>query len=68
MVLQEQQIEYLVNSLPGLGNSEESQVRRMRELEAELREVEAERAKAEEEKEKMVDLLGDLIGRVNRVP
>ena len=68
LVLQEQQIEYLVNSLPGLGNSEESQVRRMRELEAELREVEAERAKAEEEKEKMGDLLGDLIGRVNRVP
>ncbi|KAK5132509.1 hypothetical protein LTR08_008893 [Meristemomyces frigidus] len=68
LVLQEQQIEYLVNSLPGLGNSEESQVRRMRELEAELREVEAERAKAEEEKEKMVDMLGALIGKVNRVP
>ena len=35
LVLQEQQIEVLINHLPGLGNSEESQVRRMRELEAE---------------------------------
>ncbi|KAK4541679.1 hypothetical protein LTR36_007823 [Oleoguttula mirabilis] len=68
LVLQEQQIEYLINSLPGLGNSEESQVRRMRELEAELREVEAERARAEAEKERMVDMLGEVIGKVKRIP
>ncbi|KAK5116568.1 hypothetical protein LTR85_009193 [Meristemomyces frigidus] len=68
LVLQEQQIEILINHLPGLGNSEESQVMRMRELEAELREVEAERARAEEEKERMVDMLGEVIGKVKRIP
>lgn len=68
LVLQEQQMEVLINSLPGLGSSEANQVRRMRELEAELREVEAERARAEEEREGMVDVLGEVLGRVKRVP
>ena len=67
LVLQEQQIELLINSLPGLGNSEASQLARMRELEVELREVEAERARAEEEREGLVEVLGQLVGRVGRV-
>ena len=68
LVLQEQQIEILINSLPGLGSSEASQQRRMQELEAELRLVEEGRRKAEEEKEVMVNKLGDVLTRTQRVP
>jgi mediator of RNA polymerase II transcription subunit 21 len=68
LILKEQQIEYIVNSLPGIGNSEADQERRMRELEVELRQVEEERARKEVERENMIDLLGEVIGKVKRVP
>jgi mediator of RNA polymerase II transcription subunit 21 len=68
LVIKEQQIEYLINSLPGLGNSEADQVRRMRELEVELREVEAERAKAEVEREALVEGLSKVIVGIKRMP
>jgi mediator of RNA polymerase II transcription subunit 21 len=67
LVLKEQQIEYLINSLPGLGNSEADQEKRMRELERELREVEAERARAEVEREALVEGLGQVLVGVKRV-
>lgn len=67
LVLQEQKAEILINNLPGLGDSEQNQIARMRELAAELRQVEAERAKAEEERERMVDMLGEVIVGAQRV-
>ncbi|KAL4879097.1 mediator complex, subunit Med21 [Aspergillus karnatakaensis] len=45
LVIKEQQIEYLISVLPGIGSSEAEQERRIRELEGELRSVEAEREK-----------------------
>ena len=68
LMLKEQQIEILINSLPGIGNSEADQEKRMRELEAELREVEMERTKAEDKKGRMADLLGQIIVGAKRVP
>lgn len=68
VVLKQQQIEYIVNSLPGIGNSEADQVKRMGELEKELREAESEREKKEMEKETLVDLLSEVILKVKRVP
>ena len=67
LILTEQRAEILINSLPGIGNSEQDQERRMRELEVELRRVEADRAKAEDEREKMVDVLGEMLVGVRRV-
>ncbi|PPJ55647.1 hypothetical protein CBER1_09546 [Cercospora berteroae] len=68
LVLKEQQIEYIVNSLPGLGNSEQSQEQKMKELERELRELELEREMKEADKQELVAVLGEVIGRVKRVP
>ncbi|KAL4933367.1 med21 domain-containing protein [Aspergillus undulatus] len=45
LVIKEQQIEYLISVLPGIGSSEAEQERRIRELEGELRGVEREREK-----------------------
>jgi len=68
LILQEQQIEIIVNHLPGINSSEADQERRMRELEAELTMIEEQRAKKEVERLKMVDMLGEVIGKVKRVP
>lgn len=68
LVLQEQAIELVIKSLPGIDRTEADQERKMRELEVELREVERKRARAEEEKETMVDLLGHMIMGAKRVP
>jgi len=46
LVVKEQQIEAIVDSLPGIGVSEGGQVRRIAELEEELERVEAERREA----------------------
>ncbi|OJJ58990.1 hypothetical protein ASPSYDRAFT_45413 [Aspergillus sydowii CBS 593.65] len=43
LVIKEQQIEYLISVLPGIGSSEAEQEKRIRELEGELRGVEVER-------------------------
>lgn len=68
LVMKEQQIELIINSLPGLGSNEVMQENRMRELEIELKDVEAERVKKEGEKDAMINLLGEIIGKVKRIP
>jgi len=66
-VLKEQQIEVLVDSLPGLGNSQAQQEARIRELEQELRDVEAERREWGTEKERLVERVEGVILGVRRV-
>ncbi|QDS70657.1 hypothetical protein FKW77_001014 [Venturia effusa] len=60
LVLKEQQIEYLIDTLPGIGTSQLSQEARIRELEQELKEVSAER-------KKWVAVQEDLVGKVEGV-
>ena len=62
-----QEIEYLTGTLPGLDKSEESQVRKIRELEQELRRVEEERKAAVGERKKCLGVLEEVIGKVGRV-
>lgn len=67
LILKEQQIEHLINSLPGIDQSEANQELRMRELQTELQHVEAERARKEDEREELVNMLGEVIGKVKRI-
>lgn len=67
LILQEQKAEILINSMPGIGRSEENQLARMSALMDELKQVEGERAKAEIERQRMVDTLGDVIVGIQRV-
>lgn len=61
LILKEQQIELLIDRLPGIGTSEQSQRDRMRELEVQLKEIEVERQEAVAEKE---DLLEQVAGAI----
>ncbi|THW54118.1 hypothetical protein D6D18_08382 [Aureobasidium pullulans] len=67
LVLKEQQIEYLISVLPGIGESEANQSQRIQVLEKELREADEERKKALEERETMLDKLGALAAECKRV-
>lgn len=67
LVVKEQQIEYLIEVLPGIGRSEEEQGRRIRELEEQLQEVEGRRREAVRVKEECIERLDGVIGRVRRI-
>jgi mediator of RNA polymerase II transcription subunit 21 len=54
LVVKEQQLEVLIDNLPGIGSSEKEQVARMAELERQLEEIEGERVAAVREKEELV--------------
>ena len=67
LILQEQKAEILINSMPGIGHSEENQKARRVVLMDELKQVEGERAKAEVDRQRMIDTLGDVIVGIQRV-
>ncbi|KAH0333885.1 hypothetical protein KCU81_g9662, partial [Aureobasidium melanogenum] len=67
LVLKEQQIEYLISVLPGIGESEANQSQRIQALERELREADEERKVALAEREAMLDKLGRLAAECKRV-
>lgn len=67
LILKEQQIEYLIGVLPGIGTSEADQNARITALETRLRQTEEERKAAMLEKNKMLDILGQLASNSKRV-
>lgn len=65
LIIKEQQIEYLISVLPGIGASEAEQEARIRELESQLREVEKERVAKAEELKQLRGRLEDVLGAVS---
>ncbi|OCK79009.1 mediator of RNA polymerase II transcription subunit 21 [Lepidopterella palustris CBS 459.81] len=61
LIVKEQQIELIIDRLPGIGHSEAAQKQRMTELERELREIEVERVQAVREKERLVERIGGVV-------
>lgn len=66
LIIKEQQIEYLISVLPGIGSSEAEQEARIRELERELRAVEEERERKARELRRLGRKLEKVLGAVER--
>ena len=67
LILKEQQIEYLISVLPGIGTSEREQLDRLTVLRRQLREAEEERKRAVADKDEVLKRLDDVILNVRRV-
>ncbi|KAJ5645275.1 Mediator complex subunit Med21 [Penicillium longicatenatum] len=65
LIIKEQQIEYLISVLPGIGASETEQETRIRELEVQLRDVEREREVKIEELRGLKKRLESVLGAVS---
>jgi len=66
VIVKSQQIELLIDSLPGIGISEEEQMQKVKKLEEQLQQVELERRMALEEKHELRKKCDDLILEVAR--
>ncbi|ODA76321.1 hypothetical protein RJ55_08166 [Drechmeria coniospora] len=66
LVVKEQQIEYLISSLPGLDNSEKDQERCIKDLEEELKAAEVQRLEALKERDRILAELDSVIRSVRR--
>ncbi|KAK2758232.1 RNA polymerase II mediator complex subunit [Arachnomyces sp. PD_36] len=66
LIIKEQQIEYLISVLPGIGSSEAEQEARIKELEKEVRDVEVERREKRRELRRLKGRLDEVLGAVGR--
>ena len=66
LIVKEQQIEYLISSLPGLDNSEREQEKSIKDLEEELKVAEAQRLEAVKEKDEVLAKLDQVLRSVRR--
>ncbi|KAM7188229.1 putative mediator of rna polymerase [Rhypophila sp. PSN 637] len=66
LITKEQQIEYLISSLPGLDNSERDQEQSIHDLEEELRVAEAQRLEAVKEKDEVLAKLDQVLRAIRR--
>ncbi|KAK5651562.1 hypothetical protein OQA88_11927 [Cercophora sp. LCS_1] len=66
LIVKEQQVEYLISSLPGLDNSERDQEQLIKDLEEELRVAEAQRLEAVKEKDDVLKQLDQVLRMIRR--
>ncbi|KAL2021969.1 hypothetical protein VTK56DRAFT_6388 [Thermocarpiscus australiensis] len=66
LITKEQQIEYLVSTLPGLDNSEREQMRMIQDLEEEIAAAEAQRLEAVKERDELLGKLDMLLRTIER--
>jgi mediator of RNA polymerase II transcription subunit 21 len=66
LIVREQQIEYLISSLPGLDNSEAEQEQTIKELEEDLRVAETQRLDAVKEKDEVLAKLDHVVRSIRR--
>ncbi|KAK0671098.1 putative mediator of RNA polymerase II transcription subunit 21 [Cercophora samala] len=66
LITKEQQIEYLISTLPGLDNSERDQLQMIRELEEELGAAEQQRQEALRERDEVLKRLDGLVRLIRR--
>ncbi|KAK3688114.1 mediator of RNA polymerase II transcription subunit 21 [Podospora appendiculata] len=66
LIVQEQQIEYIISNLPGLENSERDQEQLIKELEEELKTAEAQRLEAVKEKDEVLVKLDQVLRGIRR--
>ncbi|KAH8705168.1 putative RNA polymerase II transcription mediator complex subunit Srb7 [Talaromyces proteolyticus] len=66
LIIKEQQIEYLISRLPGIGSSEAEQEARIRELEDELRQVQDKKERKALELKRLSKKLEAVLGTVER--
>ncbi|KAK4193947.1 mediator of RNA polymerase II transcription subunit 21 [Podospora australis] len=66
LITKEQQVEYLISTLPGLDNSERDQLQMIRELEDELEVAEKQRLEAVKERDEVLKRLDGLIRMIRR--
>jgi len=66
LIIKEQQVEYLISSLPGLENSERDQEKMIRDLEEELKMAEAQRLEAIKEKDDVLTKLDQVLRMIRR--
>ncbi|KAK3324266.1 mediator complex, subunit Med21 [Cercophora scortea] len=66
LIVQEQQIEYIISNLPGLENSERDQEQLIKELEEELKTAEAQRLEAVKEKDEVLLKLDQVLRGIRR--
>lgn len=67
LVVKEQQIEYLIKVLPGIGNSAKEQNERIKQLEQELTYIEAQRQEAATERDELLKVVEELAMGCRRV-
>ncbi|KAI9769815.1 MAG: RNA polymerase II mediator complex subunit [Geoglossum simile] len=67
LVIKQQQIEFLIGALPGIGTSAAAQADRLAALQREMHDVEAARAGAVRERERLRALLDGVVACVRRV-